>query len=584
MYTQRRRPCAAFFVSAGSSRGRRRSGRTARACVLMSVLLGVAWSPAQGLETTGELLESGAARLALDRVDRSQPREVTDKQWSQWEILRLRALYALERDKDLLARVTADGAALSEPERGQAWNLAARAALRDGETARALSLAARSLWLSRTTVEEERAVRELVIDGYLAEGNGHAAFRAMLRFGQDYRPLDAATAARFVEGLLALDMASEAANWLSRLEEGSAAKQMLRLQAGLLKPDDAIAHSRARVAKDNPVGHWRVIAEAARRGGNRSAHIEALEKLVQLSGGRKSAEAAASALWETYQSSAVQAANRNHLLAGDDAAWMKYALARLKPDPFIARALFAYLGQRAGSLEARQAAFQQLVFSLDADKLGSVALRLFGRGDVGLTAIDGQTRLRLGTIADANGEPAVAARLWTGLDTPRGMTGAEWELRRALAYWRAGDPEAAVKSLGAATGGSEQPPAKAIEDAIGLGRDIVAMGRNQLTDASLPILLKFVGPKHQRELFMALGTAAEQNGRFAQAGAYFLRAALSPDGRSAEMTAAKARLAAAQNLSRAGYRADARAQFEWVIRHSGNAAEREVARKGQARL
>jgi hypothetical protein len=96
--------------------------------------------------------------------------------------------------------------------------------------------------------------------------------------------------------------------------------------------------------------------------------------------------------------------------------------------------------------------------------------------------------------------------------------------------------------------------------------------------------LQLVGAKHQRELLMALGDAAEKGGRFARAGSYFLQAALAPDGERAGATASKARLAAALSLARAGYKEDARAQLEWVIRHSRDAGEREVARKAQAKL
>ena len=312
--------------------------------------------------------------------------------------------------------------------------------------------------------------------------------------------------------------------------------------------------------------------------------IEALEKLVQQAAGEKQAKVAASELWETYQESAAQTANLNHLLAGDDAAWMTYALTRLKPDPFIARALFAYLGQRAGSQDARQAALQKLVLSLDENKLGFVALRLFNHGHIALAAIDAQTRLHLGMIAQTQGQDTVAARLWTGLNTPSGMTMAEWELLRALAYWRGGETESAMKALAAAESVGGQPSTRAVEDAIALARDVVAAEGDRLSDGLLAALLKIIGPKNQRELFMAVGNAAERKGQFARAGDYFLRAALSPDGRSSESTASRARLAAAQNLARAGYREDARAQYEWVIRHSKSAAEREVARKGQARL
>jgi hypothetical protein len=46
----------------------------------------------------------------------------------------------------------------------------------------------------------------------------------MLRFDQDYKPLDRDTAARFADALLTHRMEKEAVNWLSRLDDASAVK------------------------------------------------------------------------------------------------------------------------------------------------------------------------------------------------------------------------------------------------------------------------------------------------------------------------------------------------------------------------
>lgn len=552
--------------------------------ILMAALAIAAAQTASALETTRQLLESGAPRLALDRVERQQPRETANERRPEWEMLRLRALFALGRHQDLIERAGALASELPQSERRSVLVLAARSALEAGQPAQARGFAARALWHSGAVPDERRALRLIVIDSYLAEGNGHAGFRAMLRFAQDHHPLEPATATRFVEGMLALDMAREAANWLARLDEGSPAKQMLRLKAGLIKPDAAVTQSRALLAKGGGPGHWDVIAEAAALGGKRSVRVEALEQLVLHAAGHRKSGAAATQLWETYRTVAQESANRNHLLVGDDAAWATYAAQRLQPDPFIARAFFAYLAQRARSLEARQDAQLKLVSSLQGSKLGLVAVRLFDHGDVERAPIDGQARYLLGSIAEARGDAAVAARMWEGLPVPPGAAKAEWETRRALVYWRAGEAEAAVKALSAAAGETESLSPKAVPAVISLGREMVAAGRPEVADASLAVLLRLAGAQHQRELLMALGGAAEERALFARAGGYFLQAALAPEGRVPEATASKARLAAGRNLARAGYKEDARAQFEWVMRHSRNAAEREIARAGQAKL
>jgi len=554
-----------------------------RAIVLILLLLAAA-TPAMALETTRELLANGAPQLALDRVERRQPSETTAPQWADWELLRLQALFELKRYEDVLARARGLPSSLPERARQQALALAARSALADGQPVRARALIARALWQSSAPPDDVRELRLLVIDSYLSEGNGNTAFRVMLRFAQDYHPLQSAQAEHFVQGLLALDMVREAANWLAPLEEGSPAKQMLRLKAGLIKPDAAIAQSRARLAKGGSTGYWQVIAEAASLARKASVRIEALEQLMRFAGDRKAADAAAAQLWQVYLTQAQAAANLNHLLVGDDAAWAAYASQRVRPDPFIARAFFAYLARRARTLETRQAAQRQLVASLQQAKLGVVALRLFDQDTSDVATIDSGARYELGSIAEGRNEAALAARFWEGLAVPAGMTTAQWEVRRALMYWRGGKPNEALNALAAAASEKQSLPANEFQRAITLGEEMIASGKPDTVDASLPALSLLAGTAHRRELLMALGRAAEAHGLFAWAGGYFLQAALAPDGRSRDTTASSARLAAATNLARAGYRQDARAQFEWVMRHSRDPAEREVARRGLAKL
>src|SRR5688572_1894850 len=116
-----------------------------------------------------------------------------------------------------------------------------RSAIAAGQPATARAQAARLLWQLDPTPDEARAARLVVIDSHLAEQQGEVAFRAMLRFDQDYRPLDRAIAGHFVARLLDLGLHREAVNWLAALDDASALKLRLLLHAGLVKPDAAIA-------------------------------------------------------------------------------------------------------------------------------------------------------------------------------------------------------------------------------------------------------------------------------------------------------------------------------------------------------
>jgi predicted negative regulator of RcsB-dependent stress response len=85
-------------------------------------------------------------------------------------------------------------------------------------------------------------------------------------------------------------------------------------------------------------------------------------------------------------------------------------------------------------------------------------------------------------------------------------------------------------------------------------------------------------------MLYALGGIAESAAQFARAADYYLRSALAQGTRAPDAMALQARLAAAANLARAGFREDARAQFQWVIGNSKDAAQIEIARRELSRL
>lgn len=246
-----------------------------------------------------------------------------------------------------------------------------RSAIAAGQPATARAHAARLLWQLDPTPDEARAARLVVIDSYLAEKQGEAAFRAMLRFDQDYRPLDRAIAGHFVAGLLDLGLHREAVNWLAALDDTGALKLRLRLHAGLVKPDAAIAQARARAAKGGGAEWWRVLADAAEKSGDGTLAVEAQEQLLD-------AGEPASELWQAYDREARVAANQHKLLTGDDRAWLE--LAR-RPGMRAARsrAVLDYLSRHGAERETRLRAQVQHVFSLQQAGLERAAVRLYER-------------------------------------------------------------------------------------------------------------------------------------------------------------------------------------------------------------
>jgi hypothetical protein len=556
---------------------------------LLAFLLALCAGAVYALDTARTLAASGATRLALVRVEQLQPKDPAAQGWREWEALRIELLAEVGRHAEVLKRVEALPPDMPRPLLRPSLLAAARSGVAAGQGAAARRHAARLLWQLEPTPAEVRAARLVVIDSYVAERQADAAFRAMLRFQQDYAPLEPATAARFVEALLALDMEQHAVNWLASLADASPVKLVLRLRTGLVAADAVVAQARAELARGGGPGYWRVLSEVAQRRKDTALRIEALEHLANVGGevdggtgpGRP-AELAAE-LWRTYFAGAQEAANRNQMLVGDDAAWADFAARRLASGAPLARAFFAHLAQRGRDRETRFNAQLQLAFSLQQAGLERAALRLFDSVQADEATLDAQARYLLGAMAERAGLPALAGRYWKGLATPPGVNAEDWQARVAAVYWRAGMNDAALSTLRALLGSAKTLPEDAVRQVTAVAQEMVAAGKPEYADEVLRGLLGVTGARQQRDILFALGRIAEASTRFQLAADYYLRSALLADVKVPDALALQARLAAALNLAQAGYRDDARAQFEWLLKHAKDPAQLDAARRGLAK-
>lgn len=538
------------------------------------------------LDAARRLGDAGMLELALHRVEQSQPRAAAAPAWAEWETLRLDLLLRNGRHGEVLQRAAVLPAEMPAAFLRASLAVAVRAAMAAGDGESARRYAARILWQSGVPAADARDARLRVIESLAADKMGDDAFRSMLRFEQDYRPLDPDIAAFFVETLLELGMFKEAINWLGGLEESGAARQLLRLRTGQFSADVAIAQARALLAKRNSRGYWRVIEQAALQKQDHALHIEALENLLHLGDAANPQRLAAQSrtLWQTYLDAAREAGNRNHLLAGDDAGWADFAARRLGGQASSARALFAYLAHHGQTPEARHNAHLQLVFSLETDRLELAALRLFQHAAPVPGTIDGQTRYLLGAIAESHNLPALAQQFWRDLSAPPNVGGDEWRLRTAAAALRSGVPAGDAAALKQVISIVKTLPAAHLKRCVALAQDLFDAGypefARQLFEAVLPV----ADATLIRTVLFGLGNVHEIQDQPQTAADYYLRAALPADRRAPDALTLRARLLAALSLARAGQREDARAQFEWLIKNSKDPRQAEFARQELKKL
>ena len=550
--------------------------------LLLPLAAGAATGP-DALEVTQRFAAAGAAELALARVAQLQPASVTAPAWGGWEMLRCSLLHETRRYAELVARVAALPASAPEKVKGSCLLQGARAALAANDAGAARDFLARLIWRHDAAPEEMRLWRRLVVESYVGEGRAQDAYALMLRYQQDYRPVDGETAARFVGALLAAGMEKEAVGWLAVLDDSSPAKALLRLGNNLISADAAVAQARTQLAKaTNPEAWWQVVRHAALRLRNPVLELEALEQMLQLHDERAPARTAALAadLWTAYLAAARDTANQNQILLGDEAGLSDLAARRLSTAPPAGRAVFAYLAQQSSNAETRLAAQLQLVHSLYSGKLGNAALRLYADpARLPSAQLDPQARYLLGAIAAEINQPVSAARFWQGLDTPPALAPDEWRLRLAEVLVRAGAIAQATDALRGVMAGKKALPPEMVRRALASVQAIQDAGHDKTADELYGAMLPLAEPLQKREILTGVGRIAESANDFARAAGCFLEATVLVEPGSNDGFAWNARLRAAVNLDRAGLREDATAQFDWLQKHAQDAAQRETLRR-----
>jgi len=541
-------------------------------------------TPANDPTAVRTMLAAGARELALAEIEALQPRDRSAPRWAEWEALRCDALARLDRREALLARVAALADRAAAPPLDVCFIEGARAAVAQNEPELARAYAARLLWQGNASADDMRAARRAVIESYVTEKRAADAFASMLRFRQDYQPLDRETRERFAEALLDLGRDTDALEWTGT--EPTPARLRLQLRSGALAPDAVVAQARAALAKTADLAYWRAIHEAAVRAKSAALQVEALERLLQGAARRDDGAQAEAAqrLWQAYGATATEAANREQLLIGDDAAWADYAARQLGSQPFLSRSFFGYLAQRAQDADIRRNAQLELVRSLAASGLENTALRVMQRSGIHVDALDGQTRYLLGTIAAKADEPARALKLWAGLTPPANVNAIDWQLIVAQTALDAGDAPASVEILKRLLDGRTEVSPQLAQRLLELAQQMLDLRQNTAAQAIYTMLVPLANAREAREALFGLGRAHELSGDAVDAAGAYLRSALLVQAAAPDARAFQARLLAGLNLMRAGMKADARAQFEWLLKNSKDAALTEAAKRALERL
>lgn len=376
-----------------------------RVFVLVNLLfIPFAASAADSLSVAQALYQAGASQLAYARMVRDQPEKPEVAGWYDWESLRLTLLSETHRPAEIIERAKHYPKNAPRDFQQKTLGHAAWAHLELQQGVEARVLLARLIWQFEPNSADHQWARRLVIRSYLIEHKADEAYRAMLRYQQDFQPLPKEVTAEFTQGLLREDHATEAMTWLAELDPAKPATLALQMKVGLIAPDVVIAQARVALQKQpTATAYAALIADGAEMLKDNRMQIGALEQLLGLPDAAEQTEVQ---LWRAYLKEAQSLGNRAQLLQGDDASWLALALRAETSDALGARSLFAYVVQHGVSIGVRETALSRLYATLLNVPLEEAAVRLFNAAPWGEKVFITQLQRLIARAADGLPEPA----------------------------------------------------------------------------------------------------------------------------------------------------------------------------------
>lgn len=567
--------------------------------LILSFGLLVSQGVAGDLEEVRTMAQSGAATLALRTIDRLQP-SLMEKQesWIRWERERINIFQQQKDWHSLTLRLESFPDIL--PLDFIRWAKTQRAngflALGQGKEARAVLQDL--IWSSANAKPGDinkwlTLWRRLVIRSYLVDGLMHDAHTALVRFEQDYGDEDTGDVLLRGRVLLMNGRATEAADVLGKNSKHPEVGMMFllaQLRSNARSPTK-VMHAGLRQMRGKWVDEslkaqlWAVVAEAAKRSGDRLAatnaqeHILANQEKYPLPEGLFDFNA--NTLWNAYIDYAAYEGNKAQLLIGEDAKWFEVAKKVGEKNPIKVRAIYALLMLRGQLKENRLHAAELFLESLPKREGNDVLLRklfLEAKHFTERDNIPDPVRHRLVDIALRNSDIDTASELMATMqEPPQEANNFMWHLRRARIFILGGSPEKGVEALDALIRRTDKLPGEDVDRLLQVMFDLQAINKHEDAYGLFSMVIeKAEDSKRQRELYFWMADSRKGQKRYDEAARLYLKSATHIDPKSMDPWAQTARYQAAESLAKAGMPGDARNLFQQLMEITEDPARRAV--------
>ena len=532
-----------------------------------------------------ELRRQGALSLAEALILSEQP-DPGSPQWYAWEHELWEVLGQQQRWRSLIVRLEHTLPLLSAGRARNAKLLLATTFTAVGEYVSARHVLRQLLLEAAGDPNQSIQARRILIENYLADGRVDDAYVASIRFQFEFYPDDTEWKLLRAKILLLQDEPTLAALELADLQGGQV--QLLlsiaRLREGATSPEltmGEMTQFKQKTQDDTQLERLRlgIMAEAARLAGDLERRVGALESL--LAHGETSLGVLGTVsignLLDAYGLLAREVANREHLLVGDTASWLRFAQAVSFDHGPVARAIYAHIVSSTDEGEGGGEALVKLVRSLAKNGLEPIVIMFysqnyFGSADAALTD---DVAVRMAAFSLRENRFDLAAIFNASIRSPPGgMSELEWLMRRARTEVFAGHASVGTGILVDHLRLKKEIDSEQLDRVMQVAFDLQIIDRHDLAlELFEAVAAHDLTAGQRRELLFWMAESHADEGHAAKAAELYLRSA-EGQGQDHDSWGLSARFQAANAMTEGGFYDDARMTYAGLLRVTENEKRR----------
>lgn len=550
------------------------------------------------------IAQSGAVSLALKSIDgQQQTLDIKNNlaAWLEWERERLAIYQSGQRWHLLAQRVAAYEDGL--PDDFYFWakqqQIDALLILKEGQQARHILFSL--IWSEKAKSKKEVRIhtqwlplwQKRVIKSYLVDNEKSDALLAAQRYYQDYRNDEIEDRLLRARILLVNKREEEVVELLmkdTKHPEGG----MLYLLAQLRskeRPARKVLQSALRqmrgkwASKKLKYMLWAVVAESAKRSGDRASTANALEFVLA---GNKNIELpsglfdfSATTLWNAYIDYASYIGNRAQFLIGNDQQWLNAAVKAQKKEPVKARSLYAMVMLKGQHDETRMRAAKGFLNLMHKRKRGAeLIMKLFLKSEFfkTLKSVPAPIRYDLVNIALSRSNIDLASNLMTTIKVaPAGVDSYQWQLRRARIFVLGGKAEKGSETLKDLLLKNKTFTREQLDQFLQVVFDLQTVKEHEFAyQLFFAILPKIDDEALQREIYYWMADSRKAQQDYAAAARLYLRSAMHAENNGLDPWGQTARYQVAEMLAKADFLQDAHALYQQLLNVTKEPARRAV--------